>query len=311
MKTLGRLPDLELPELDDVLAANFEASRDFEVRGDFDGEGLRAELVHRYASKKIADRIFQRANDRLAHMACRPQSAILAYFLRIDDGIGQSLLDRALASRASGGCRTNLASVAELRITPIVELRAIADLDDADPDAVIAAIETLGRHGSPASLGPLRAAFERWRATWDGRVSDLRYSYSADRPHARQAMVEDAFRQALGRGHAWLTQSSELWKLRSLCVTDNCRTQTSIMISAADDTRITIWQVDEPGDSLIHLAQYQFQSISAFEQKLAQYPRGASFTVKVGALDSGVAAAVVSEIRTFARRHGIAVNQER
>lgn len=311
LKTLGRLPDLELPELDDVLAANVEASRDFEATGDFDGAGIRAELLHRYASKRIADRILQSTSGWLTRMACRSQSAILAYFLRIDDGIGQSLLDRARASRASPGCRTNLASVAKLRITPIVEVRAIADLDDTDPDLVIAAIETLGRHGSPASLGPLRAAFERWHATWAGRASDLHYSYSANRPHARQAMVEDAFRQALGRGHGWLTQSSELRELRALCVTDNCRTQTSIMINAADDTQITIWRVDEPGDSLIHVAQYQFQSISAFEQKLAQYPRGASFTLNVGALDSEAAAAVVSEIRTFAGTHGIAVNQER
>ena len=100
-------------------------------------------------------------------------------------------------------------------------------------------------------------------------------------------------------------------ELRALCVTDNCRTQTGFMIDAADDTRIAILRLDIPGDSLIQLAQYQCQSISTFEQKLAQYPRRASFTLHVAALDSRVAAAVVSEIRTFAGTHGPAVNQER
>jgi hypothetical protein len=309
-KTLGRLPDTELTELDEALAANFEAGEDFEANGDFDSAGIRAELVHRYASKKIADRILQSASDRLIRMACRTQSAILAYFLRVDEGIGQLLLDRAIASRAGTGCRTRLAPVADLRMTSIVEARAIADLDGSDPDVVIGAIETLGRHGSPAALGPLRAAFERWHGTWNGRAFELLYSHGADRPHARQAMVEDAFRQALGRGQGWLTRSSELHELEALCVTDNCRAQTSITINAADDTRITIWRVDEPGDSLIQLAQYQFPSISALEQKLAQYPRGASLTLDVDALDARVAAGVVSRIRTFGNTHGIAVVRE-
>jgi hypothetical protein len=312
LKTLARLPDAELPELDEALAANVASVPDFEARGDFDEAGIRAELVHRYASKRVADRILENVSDAFTRMACRSQWAILAYFLRVDDAMGKTLLERALAARASGtGCRTNLAAVAELRTTPVVEARAIADLDDTDPDVLIVAVGTLRRHGSPAALAPLRSAFERWRATWKERASDLEDSRAADRPHEKQAAVEDAFRLALGQGQAWLTQSSELRELQALCVTENCRTQTGIMIAAADDTRIIAVQLDEPGGSLIRLAQYELQSISALEQKLAQYPQGASFILSVGGLESRQAAAVASEIRTFARMHGIAIEQER
>jgi hypothetical protein len=311
LKTLGRLPDAELPELDEALARNFDAGLDLEATGDFDGAGIRAELVHRYASKKIADRILQSADDQLTRMGCRPQWAILSYFLRVDDGVGKTLLDRALTSPSRTGCRTSLAPIAALRMTPTVEARALADLDDTDPDVMIAAIETLGRHGSPAALPPLRAAFERWHAAWEGRASDLQFSHAADRPHASQAAVEDAFRQALGYGRGWLTRSSDLRELRALCVTDNCRAQTTTMIDAADDTSITISRADEPGDSLIQFAHYQLYSISALEQKLAQCPRGASFTLHVRALDSRIAAAVATEILTFAGTHGIAVTEQR
>jgi hypothetical protein len=196
-------------------------------------------------------------------------------------------------------------------MTPTVEeARAIADLENADPDAVIAAAETLGRHGSPSALEPLRAAFARWHATWDGRGADLQHSHVVDRPHARQAMVEDAFRQALGHGQAWLTRSSELHELRALCVTDNCRTQIDNMMIAADNTRVTISRLDEPGDSLITLAHYQLRSIAALEQKLAQYPRGTSFTLDLRALDAGTATAVAAEISRFAAAQGFAVTQE-
>lgn len=306
LETLGRLPDAELPGLDDVLAANFEASGDLE---DFEGAGIRAELVHRYASQKIADRILDTTTDRLTHMACRSQSAILAYFLRVDDRIGRALLDRALTSRESLGCRTRLALVADLRMTAVVEARAIADLDDADPDVVIGALETLQRHGSPSALAPLRMAFERWHAKWDGRESELHYSAAADQPNARQAMVEDAFRQALGLGQGWLTERPALRELRELCVTSGCRTQVSHMIDAAADSTISILQLDEPVDSLILLAQYQFTSISTLEQKLAQYPRATTFGLKTSGLDSRVATEVTSEIEMFARAHGIVVNR--
>lgn len=186
LKTLGRLPDPELPELDDVLAANFEAGRELATKGDFGGEGIRAELLHRNASRRVADRVLESATGRLARMVCRSQVAVFAYFLRVDDGIGKMLLDRAMESRGSRGCRTNLVQVAELQSTPIVEARAVADLDDPNPDMVIAAIETLGRYGSTAVRAPLRLAFERWHRTWEGRAVDLQFSCRRRRVNTRR-----------------------------------------------------------------------------------------------------------------------------
>jgi len=81
------------------------------------------------------------------------------------------------------------------------------------------------------------------------------------------------------------------------------------MIDAGDDTRISILRVDEPGDSLVRLAQYQLQSISPLEEKLAQYPRGTAFTLHLEVLDSRITATPVSEISTFADSHGIVVKQ--
>ncbi len=131
-----------------------------------------------------------------------------------------------------------------------------------------------------------------------------------ERPHARQAMVESAFQQALGTGQQWLTTSTELRVLGGLCVTENCRTLTAHLARAADDSRIVILRVDEPDSSLVHLAQYSFQSITALQEKLAQYPRGASFTLDVGALDPAMATSVVSRIRRFALNHGVRIDRQ-
>jgi hypothetical protein len=295
LKTLGSLPDAELPSLDDALAANFEAS---------DGE-IEAALVERYATRKIAARILASAGDEIGSMACRQQASILAYFLRVDEATGAMLLDRAMTSRATG-CRTSLNQIAELRMTPAVQARAIADLDHPDPDVVIGAIQALGHHGSPAALEPLRAAFQRWHVKWAGRASELEYRQAVERPHARQAMVEDTFRQAIGAGRSWLMRATELRDLQSLCVTENCRTQTGFMIHE-DDTRIMVWTINEPGESDIELAQYRFKSMAALEEKMARYPRGTSLTLQRHATENGDVTAAMAEIIAFAGSQGLSI----
>lgn len=297
LTTLGSLPDAELPELDDVLAANFEA----------DPSVIRASLVHRYASRAIAPRILASAGNAIGRMPCDEQASILAYFLRVDEATRSSLLDRAMASRATG-CWTLLDRIAARRMTPAVQARAIADLDAPDADVVIAAIRTLGAHGSPAALEPLRAAFLRWNATWASRASELVYSQAVERPHARQAMVEDAFRQAIGAGHAWLARASDVRELQRLCVTDTCRIQTTHMIRD-DDTTIVVWHINAPDDCQIELAQYHITSIAALEEKVAQYPRGTAFTLQTSISGARVAADVLTRLRAFAAAHGLSLTE--
>jgi hypothetical protein len=295
LKTLGSLPDSELPDLDDALAAHFET-------GSLE---IHAALVQRYATRKIATRILASAGDKIGTMACDPQAAILAYFLRVDEAIGASLLDRAMTSRETG-CWRALDRIAALRMTPVVQARAIADLDHADPEVVIAAIQTLGQFGSPAAFEPLRLAFQRWHATWANRAAELAYSRAVERPNAGQAMVEDAFRQAIGTGRSWLLRAAELRELQSLCVTDNCRTQTGYMIRW-DDTTIKLWRIADPDESHIELAQYRFTSLAALKEKLARYPRGTAFTVQRNATETGHVTAAIAELMAFAASQGLSI----
>jgi hypothetical protein len=121
-------------------------------------------------------------------------------------------------------------------------------------------------------------------------------------------MVEDAFRQAIGTGRGWLARASDLRELQSLCVTDNCHTQTEYMIHD-DDTRIMVWGINEPDESHIELAQYRFTSIAALEEKLAQYPRGTSFVLQRCANESGDVASAMRRLRTFAASRGLSIEE--
>lgn len=305
LETLGILPDRELPDVEEDLLAGLE-------RGD-NPDDLRARLLERYgpSSSAAASRALAMVDGRIPGMACRPQAALVAYFLRADPPSGGRLLERVLAARAGTGCyQTVLADVANLRMTGAVERLALEHLDDPESAVVRSAAGTLGRHGSPAARPALRARFERWSQMWAGREEALQVSYAKRPPHAAEAMVEDALRQALGLAHGWVMDGAALRELQGLCVTDGCRRQVDGTIAAAERRTIRVLRLDEPF-AAIWLAQYQSRSLAALEEKLAQYPRGSIFTLDVAGLDADTAATVTARIVAVAQAHGIKVTEAR
>jgi hypothetical protein len=241
-------------------------------------------------------------------MACRPQAALLAYFTRVEgSATAGALLERALGSRAQTGCyKRVLPDVARYHMSEAIEAAAVAHLEDPDLEVVAGAAETLGLFGSAAAVEPLRARFERWHETWQGREDEVRYS-DVRGPQPAQSMVEWRLVEALARGRAWLTTRETLEQLRGLCVTDGCRQQTTQWVARTGDAVINVTQLDEPNDSFVTIAQYDLSSLQALEEKLAQYPPGTTFTLNTGTLDPESVAIVTSRIRKVADAHGITV----
>ena len=81
------------------------------------------------------------------------------------------------------------------------------------------------------------------------------------------------------------------------------------MIDAADDTRITIFRIENTGDASVRLAQYELISISALERKLAQYPKGTSFTLDVTPLDLQIAPVIAAKVMKFAAAQGLTMRR--
>jgi hypothetical protein len=211
------------------------------------------------------------------------------------------MLDRAAQSRGTGCWQTLLGDVANQHMTPALQQRAIEALADSDP-ILIDAIKTLGQHGMSAALSPLSAAFQRWHDAWADRATELVYSRVADRPNARQGMVEDAFRQAIGAGQGWLMRADDLRELQSLCVTDNCRQQTRFMMQSA---YTLIRLLNDTGE--FELAQYRFTSLRSLEEMLARYPSGTTFVVERGPNAGADATAAISDLSAFATSHGLSI----
>jgi hypothetical protein len=302
LKTLGALPDAELRQLDDALAANVEKATD---RLD----GVEIPLLSRYASSAVAPRMLARFGKRVGTMACRPQSYLLAYFLRTAPADGAALLDRVLASRTNTGCyQFVLSDVAELGMTPAIEGAALRSLDDPHPRVVQNAISALGQYGSAAARQPLRSRFERWSAEWRGRQDELRYNAfdKPNQPSAMQERIEAASIQALGGGMGWLTSAGEMAGLRALCVTDNCRAEAQRLAESAGGTTITIFTYDDPPGFTARLAQYEVRSMDLLRVKLRQYTRDTAFKADLSALDLRLTSGARSDLERLAKELGIA-----
>jgi hypothetical protein len=301
LKTLGALPDAVLPELDGDIARRIELNI----------TDIGMALLYRYASPAVAPRMLQRLGGAIGRLACIPQTYALAYFLHAAPQEGPALLDRAFTSRDGTGCyQSVLHELARLRMTPELEARAIAALDDEDLRVVQSAVALLGRFGSPAAVPALRSHFDGWQRQWRGRASELRYNPAlggANQPGATNAGLESAYLRALGAGQGWLTDARDLSELRDFCVTDSCRTSADALLIPAGETAISIFRFDGEKDLLARLAQYEFDSLATLGQKLSQYPAGTTFTLQVLTGDIGQARAVTADVTAWAAKQGFSV----
>ena len=302
LKTLGSLPARELRDLDDRLASNVESADDFEEFA------IRAELLQRYASAAVAPRVLASVRDKLGTLACQPKAALLAYFLRVDPTLGAELLNAALAVRQRTGCYTSvLLDVARLYMSPVLESSAIAHLDDPSLTVAANAAEMLGAYGSAAARAPLLAAFERWHAAWAGRADEVRPRHTEPPSQAEQSMVEYRLFETLAKGRGWVAGTRDVEALRDLCVTDNCLNSAKSMLAQTDNGRIDV-SVRDGDEAFVSIAQYQLESISQLEAKLALYPAGSAFHLTVTAPSPPIAAAVEERIRRAARARGIRID---
>jgi hypothetical protein len=304
LQTLGALPEAVLPELDDVIARNLEADTT-----DFMVATINMAMLHRYASPAIAPRIIRRVGPAMADMfACAPQAYAIAYVLRVRPQDGADLLDRALANRARTGCyRAVLLDTAQRQMTPEVERRAIAALDDDDPRVAQSAIETLGRFGSAAAAPFLRAHFDAWYRVWQGRAGELEFNRARgiDDPGVVNRAFESAYLRALAAPLGWLADAGEIVAVRERCVTDSCRREadTLLMLNATETVTVNVSTFDGI-DFEGRLAQYYINSMAALGRKLSQYPKGTIFTVRAGG-DAETARAITAELTAWAAKQGL------
>src|SRR5262249_31492830 len=215
--TLKLLPDETLPGLEETLVENLNKA----LSGAGGNPDLLSMLIERYATTSVASRVRDIYGDKGGKWACSIQSALLAYFLRVDAPTGIELAKQALAARGPEytHCYASLLpDVAKLRLTPELEDLAIERLDDPDPEVVTNAASMLGQYGSAGAEKPLWTRLEKWIQEWKGRAEELPKNFDSSHPNFWPKQIGPALRQALSQSPAWLINREELERLRQSCL---------------------------------------------------------------------------------------------
>jgi hypothetical protein len=303
-RVLGLLPDKTLPEVDFVLAENFRAAEDL------DGSSNLASLIARYATDAILPQVIELLDPKIGKWACNIQNPLLAYVLRVSPPSAGSLIKKAIAARGDGfsACNQELFQiVSEIHYDPILEDIAIESLNDSDPEVAETAATMLGKFGSPAAESALLKRYALWSEQWAGRETQLDKIFS-DGLNADnyQLALGLNLTQALGTGMAWLSDKTALQRLAQQTKVRRVRQQLEGYIKLWEDEPVTIFIDSSSSGFHARVVQYEFHSIDALKEKLAQFTPGTRFALTISTTESS-AGDTAAELRNFLISHGMSV----
>jgi hypothetical protein len=309
-RLLGILPDETLPEVDFVLAEHLAASQDL------DGRSHLASLIARYATAAILPQVTETLDPKIGKWACAIQEPMLAYVLRINPAEARPRIEQAIAARGEGfsACNHELfQGISEIRYDPVLEEIGIKSLDDPDPQVAMTAATMLGKFGSPAAEAALWQRYASWCARWAGHESQLDITFG-DRLDERtyQLGFGNNLMAALATGKSWFSDKTRLQRL-SLTKVKRIQRQLDDYLKIWDEPVLTISIRHGRPPFAFHaqVAQYEFQSMDALKDKLAQFPSGTKFLLTISPDGSPVGDQTLADLHTFLSNHGMTVAGEK
>jgi hypothetical protein len=245
---------------------------------------------------------------RVGNMPCAPQAALLAYCLRAEPETGRDMLERAVASRATGCSGTVLTDTARLYMSPELETVALVVLSDPNPEIAASSATMLGRYGSPAAEQPLWQRFEQWHSVWEGREAELPdRSWGEGIANSSETTLEMALLNALATGQAWWVGPQELRRLRALCVSRWSGRNADATVQQGSVGPLIAVNSFGSGTYMASLSQYQLDSIEALKEKVSQFPKGTGFTLELNGSDPQEMTHVTADLKAFIDERGMRI----
>ena len=273
-RTLGILPDKELPEADQPLVEHLTPSSDFWASSNS------ASLIHRYATRAAEPKVIAFLDPEVGKLACAIQAPLLAYVLKHDPEVVRPLLERAMEARGKekGFTACNhalLTDVGTLQSNNVLQEIAIKSLDDPDPEVVGDAASYLKQFGSASAENVLWTRMVAWSERWKGHEKDLQSVPGENMSAMYESAAGSHLVEALGAGHGWLPDEAKLGRLIGLSVTATQKQQAEQFLKAWQTRPWPITFMPVVGQ--VHIAQFQETSIESAKEKLLQFPPGSAF----------------------------------
>jgi hypothetical protein len=271
-RTLGILPDKELPEVDQPLVEHLTPSSDFFASSNS------ASLIHRYATRAAEAKVLAFLDPEVGKLACAIQAPLLAYVVKNDPEASRPLLERAMKARGKGFTACNhmlLTDVGALQSNSVLQEIAIKSLDDSDPEVVGDAASYLKQFGSASAENVLWTRMVAWSERWKGHEKELQSVPGENMSAMYESAAGSHLVEALGAGHGWLPDEAKLGRLIDLSVTATQKQQVEQFLKAWQTRPWPIMFMPVVGQ--VHIAKFQETSIESAKEKLLQFPPGSAF----------------------------------
>jgi hypothetical protein len=298
VEVLRLLPETELPVLEQSWAERL--SRTDGLHHD---RVVQAQLIDRYGTKAVLPKLRAAYSERIGHVDCGEQSAVLRYFLRTDEPFGVQMLNQTLDSRVGTGCyKFVLKDVATDPMPPAVEQVVLDHLNDPDLETAIGAVKLAGEKGSVAAEPKLWGrleAFHEAQKEHNGPFEDQRKHITTISPES----LEAALLEALAKSPAWLAEPDKLKRLQQLCLTPKGCDDVANWLSGFNST---IGSTEFPGRSRqFSIAQYDELNLDQLKTKLLQFPAGTTFQWPAAGDGRTRDESTYEEVRQFLSNHGM------
>jgi hypothetical protein len=252
------------------------------------------DLLARYGSPKALGRMKAIYESQTEH--CQPE--LLAYFLRVDPDYADRILhERPWDMHADPPPCANrwFGTTARIDMAPALEKFAVAYLMHSNVETKMQAAQALGKFGSKAAEAPLWNTLRYFHDWWKDRRAQIK-----EQPQNQYLEVE--LRNALARARNWLADEADLRTLAALCISDRCAMET--------DRDLQTWRAPMLVDVAAGwdgfraaVAQYPgLASVEELENKLAQFPRGSRFLLRVHGEDRE---AIADRVMRFGASRGL------
>ena len=248
----------------------------------------------KYGSPKALARV--KAIYESQQEACQPE--LMAYFVRVDPAYADHVFHSHPWDMQTEPPRCTAMyfdRTPRIAMGPVLEKYMTAYLMHRTVNLKKAAVQSLGRFGSPAALAPLWDTLRYFHEYWKGKAAELAQN-------GEGVGLEVELRNAIARGRYWLATDTDLRTIESLCVSERCVAETQQDLGA--------WQkplrleVSQTGGFHGTVAQYYgFATVADMEEKLGQFPQGTQFALSAG---GGVNEAA-AEIRKYAAGCGLVI----
>jgi hypothetical protein len=269
ISVLGRLPDKELPQIEEPILAKFLMHN---------GTDADYQLIARYASARPLPKLKAMYEDARGKWACEPQSALLRYFLRVDPDYATTEISAALKLREFTGCYKMLfANFGEALHIRKVEQIAITALSDSSPEVVSNAAGALGKYGSLKVEPILWERLKKFHEEWTDKSDRLRDRPGLSPELQAEGMLEYSLIHAIADGQAWLCGPDKLQQLAEL-VTPARKPEVEGIINQWRDGQFFLslnWWPS--GDLDYTVAYFSGHGMEQLKEKLTQFPSGAHF----------------------------------